>query len=241
MSGRTLYLAAAAAVLAAVLLLARITHTPAAVFTDPHSGIIVVDAGHGGIDGGAGVDGLLEKDINLAIAQRLNKALTRKGYTVVMTRDADISLDDQNQLSRSRHRRDLIARTEIINASRAELFVSIHENVSKKTSADGSIVLYGTRFPQSRAIALCIQRALNGILIDGEKRTIHDPRTADFYLLYNAEIPGVVVETAFLSNPRERKLLSEDGFQEKMARTIVLGIEQYFSQAGMASNDTPNW
>lgn len=214
-----------------VLFFGRVGNRPANMFTDPQSGIIVIDAGHGGIDGGACRDGILEKDINLSIAMKLKAVLEDRGYTVVMTREEDISLDTLDRSSQNRHRRDLAARTAIINGSNAELFVSIHVNYySRRPSADGSIVFYGDYFPQNKIMALCIQRALNGIVVNEEKRTVHDPREGDYYLLNHSQVPGVIVETAFLTNAAERKLLCEDAFHDRLARAIALGIEQYFSQ-----------
>lgn len=217
-----------------ILLLSRAGNRPAHLFTGPHSGVIVVDAGHGGIDGGACRDGILEKDINLSIALKLKSILEERGYTVVMTREEDISLDDLDQSGQNRQRRDLAARTAVINGSGAELFVSIHVNdYARRPSADGSIVFYGDYFPHNKALALCIQRALNGITVNGQKRTVHDPREGDYYLLNHAQVPGVIVETAFLTNAAERRLLADDAFHDRLARAVALGIGQYFSQTGM--------
>lgn len=206
-------------------------NAPAHLFTAPRNGVIVIDAGHGGIDGGASTDQLIEKDINLAVALKLRDALIKKGFRVVMTREEDVSLDSLNNSSQSRHRRDLIARMSIVNGSHAELFVSIHaDSNARHPAADGSIVLYGDTFPHNQSLALCIQRALNGITVNGKKRTVHDPREGDYYLLNHAQIPGVIVETAFLTNAAEHELLKQDAFRDKLARAVALGIEQYFSQ-----------
>lgn len=209
-------------------------HAPAHLFTAPRNGVIVIDAGHGGIDGGASTDQLMEKDVNLAVALMLRTFLIEKGFRVIMTREEDVSLDSLDHSSQSRHRRDLSARTSIINGSHAELFVSVHaDSNARRPSADGSIVLYAEQLPHNQYLALCIQRALNGITVNGEKRTVHDPRVGDFYLLNHAQIPGVIVETAFLSNAAEHELLKQDAFREQLARAICLGIEQYFSQMSL--------
>jgi N-acetylmuramoyl-L-alanine amidase len=205
------------------------TRTLVIEFTDPNNGIIVIDAGHGGIDGGTNRGDLLEKDVNLAIAQKLKGILEEKGYTVIMTRNDDVSLDDLNHSSSSRHKRDLNARVSIINSISAQLFVSIHVNSSGSSKADGSIVLYSQRFEQNEMLACCIQLALNSLTIDGENRTTHNPRKGDFYLLNNSDMPGVIVETAFISNAKEKKLLAEDEFRAQLASAISDGIEQYLS------------
>jgi len=151
-----------------------------------------------------------------------------------MTREEDISLDSQNNSSQSRQRRDLAARTSIINGSHAELFISIHaDSNARRPAADGSIVLYRDTLPHNQYLALCIQRALNGITINGRKRTVHDPREGDYYLLNHAQIPGVIVETAFLSNAAEHGLLKQDAFRDRLAKAVALGIEQYFSQTSL--------
>jgi N-acetylmuramoyl-L-alanine amidase len=191
-------------------------------------GNIVVDPGHGGIDGGTNKDGLLEKEINLAIAEKVRSLLVQDGYSVVMTREEDVSLDKLNRSSSSRHKRDLNARIDMINNSNAKLFVSIHVNCNEiKPATDGSIVFYGGRFPQSERLAYAIQRALNDMVVNDAKRTVRDPRKEDFSILRNAEVPGVLVETAFISNAAERKLLAEEGFRSQLAEAIAKGIKQY--------------
>jgi N-acetylmuramoyl-L-alanine amidase len=88
---------------------------PANVFLDPKNGIIVIDPGHGGVDGGTTKEGIFEKDINLDISQKLKLLLVQKGYTVILTREKDISLEKLDNSQRSRHLRDLNARANIIN------------------------------------------------------------------------------------------------------------------------------
>lgn len=217
----------AAFIISVYVCLSIISHYKS-TFIDPRSGTVVVDPGHGGIDGGTNRQGILEKQINLAIALRLKEYLETRGYTVVMTRETDVSLEDLHKSGDSRHMRDLKARLGIINNSNAQLFVSIHVNCNiKRPVTDGSIVFYGDRFVENRSLAYSIQRALNGIEVDGKKRTVHDPRKENFFLLKNATIPGVIVETAFMSNDRERLLLTKDEFRDELARAVADGIERY--------------
>ena len=201
---------------------------PVDEFIDPRNGIILIDPGHGGIDGGTNKDGILEKEINLSIALKMRTILEKNGYTVLMTREDDISLEDLDYTEQSRHRRDLKARANMINSSNAQLFVSIHVNCNlKKPTTNGSIVFFGDRFPENEMIAMTIQRKLNLITLDSGNRMIHDPREAGFYILDNAKIPGVIVETAFISNSVESKLLTEDDFRERLASAICNGIIDY--------------
>lgn len=208
-------------------------------FVDPKSGIVVVDPGHGGIDGGANKDGILEKEINLAIGIKLKKQLQEKGYTVIMTRDEDVSLDNS---SKSRHQRDLNARAAIINNSNAQLFISIHVNCNiKKPSTSGAIVFYSNKFDQNKSLAYFIQRALNNISLKNKKRTIHDPAEAKYMILRNTNIPGVLVETAFISNEEEKKQLLNESFREETAKAIVFGIEQYLEPNVLTSPLSNYW
>jgi N-acetylmuramoyl-L-alanine amidase len=222
------------------LLLLHYVRTPTIEFVDPQSSIIVIDAGHGGIDGGTNRVNLLEKEVNLAIAQKLKSILEEKGYTVIMTRNDDVSLDDLDQSSSSRHKRDLNARVSIINSSNAQLFVSIHVNSSNNSAADGSIVFYSQKFEQNETLAYCIQLALNDLTVDGERRTMHNPQKGDYFLLNHSDIPGVIVETAFISNAGEKILLSEDEFHMQLASAMADGIEQYLNNQKSLSSSLAN-
>lgn len=205
-----------------------LSNQPVNSFIDPKSGIIIVDPGHGGIDGGTNKDGILEKEINLAVSKKLKKILEEKGYQVSLTRDEDIALDSFDSAGRNRHQRDLNARANMINSSNAQLFLSIHVNCNfKRPATNGSIVFYNDNFVENKVLAYAIQRALNTMEINGEKRTIHDPVQAKYYLLTFSKIPGVIIETAFLSNSAERHLLTKEEFREQLAEAIANGVENY--------------
>lgn len=211
-----------------IFLLIYLQANPANAFLDPKNGIIVIDPGHGGVDGGTSIEGILEKDINLDISQKLKLLLVQKGYTVIMTREEDISLEKLDNSQRARHTRDLNARVNIINNSNAQLFLSIHVNCNdKKPSTDGSIVFYNDKFEQSKELAYSVQRALNNMLVNGKKRTVHDPIKAKYFILNYSDVPGVIVETAFISNMKERQLLQNETFREEIAEAIATGVDQY--------------
>lgn len=198
-------------------------------FIDPDNNIIVIDPGHGGIDGGAYQDSVLEKEINLDISKRLKYYLELKGYTVILTREEDISLDKLSNKGGSRHQRDLNARVDIINNSNAQLFISIHVNCNlRKPQTDGSIVFFNDKYPQNEMLAYSIQRALNDMSYENKKRTLHEPQKGDYFLLEHSKIPGVIVETAFLSNIMERELLKHPKFRDEIAKEIDIGVEEYF-------------
>lgn len=233
--GRKFLYAVAAAVAAFVLAFTSLlsASSPADHFEDPKSGIIVIDPGHGGVDGGANTDGVLEKDINLAIAQKLKSLLEREEYKVVMTRERDIALDYLCDMDTSRHQKDLNARADIIGSCNAQMFVSIHVNCNfSRPKTDGSIVFYGERFQQNKILAYDVQRELNNIPINGGQRTVHDPQKGEYFLLKHSQVPGVIVETGFLSNQEERGLLQTEGFQQQLAAAIGEGIEKYLKESG---------
>lgn len=203
---------------------------PANIFADPQSGIIVIDPGHGGVDGGTNKDGILEKEVNLALARKLKNILGQKSYKVIMTRDKDVSLDSLCDMDIGRHQKDLRARADIINSSNAQLFISIHVNCNfNRPATDGSIVFYSDRFSQNRELAYTVQRALNNMFVNGRKRTVHDPQKGEFFILKYSEIPGAIVETAFISNEEERKLLLKEEFQDQLSSAIGEGIVMYLN------------
>ncbi len=193
-------------------------------------GVIVIDPGHGGVDGGANRGDMLEKDFNLDIALTLRAILEDRGYTVVMTRDKDIALDKLNQSSRSRHTRDLNARVDIINKSGAALFVSIHINSNPgDPSENGSSVFYRSKSDQSRDLAAEIQKALNSAVNEAYGRKTHAPQPGRYYILSHTGIPGALVEGAFLTNAADRQLLKTAEFRRQVAAAVADGIENYLA------------
>ncbi len=198
---------------------------------DSCSKVIVIDPGHGGIDGGTTLSGLLEKDVNLYIAKKLKSYLQEKGFEVKMTRDKDVSLDGLSKEGSTRHLRDLNARVNIINSCNATLFLSIHVNCHlKNPSANSAIVFFSSKYPDSKALAANVQKELNAITINGNKRREHEPHLADYFILNNSDIPGVIVETAFISNDYDRSLLKTDEFKDELAKAIAAGAENYFKE-----------
>lgn len=193
---------------------------------------IVIDPGHGGIDGGAVKNNVIEKNINLDTSLKLKALLTQKVYNVVMTREADIALDEMGDGS-SRHMKDLNARINIINNSDAQLFLSIHTNCNaKRTATNGSIVFYNKRYEENSIIAYDLQRALNNMSMEGIVRAKHNPVAEKYYIIDHAKIPGALVEMGFLTNTLDRELLNQDDFRQLIAETITAGVEEYFSKAG---------
>lgn len=174
---------------------------------------IVIDAGHGGGDVGSIREGINEKDINLSIAQKVQQLLEQQGATVIMTRayDQDLSLE---------------ARTKISNDSKADLFVSIHQNAIEDNVTHGIETWFEEAKIESRKLAECVQASVIEAT-NGKDRGTKSHES--FYVTQNTKAPSVLVECGFISSDTERMLLKDSTYQDHLARGIVKGISQYFS------------
>lgn len=189
--------------------------------------IVVLDSGHGGFDPGKiGITGAVEKDLNLAIALKVKRNLEHQGITVVMTRDGDYGLYNEN--SSSKKKEDMRARVNLINQSGAVLAVSIHQNSFTNSSYDGAQVFYYTGSAQGEQLAKSIQQSFI-TYVDPENHR-EAKANSDYYLLKNSAIPAVIAECGFLSNPDEEALLMTDEYQEKVAWAIYMGILNYMKE-----------
>lgn len=185
--------------------------------------LLVIDPGHGGIDGGAiGYNGSLEKDINLEIATKLAKNLKNQGYDILMTREEDEYIKYNY-------------RTMVANENKADLFISIHCNsLDNNKSVKGVQVLY---YPNTNINKQGLYNEdLAEIVMDsitkgtkGENRGLVPRR--DVYVLSYTEMPSILIETGFITNPEEEGLLLDGGYQDKYVDSIVEGIESYFKEA----------
>ena len=192
---------------------------------------VILDAGHGGFDGGAvAADGTIEKDINLKITLTLAGFLKQNGYNVILTRAADESTEDRD-LSKisSRKRSDLKNRLNLMKKYPEAVFVSIHLNKFTTSAANGSQVFYSGNDERSKLLGDSIQRSIvKGIQPDNVR--VNKKATSSTYLLYNAVVPAVLVECGFLSNSAELERLKNYDYQTKMAFCIYCGINDYFSK-----------
>lgn len=194
---------------------------------------IILDAGHGGEDGGAvGVDGIVEKDINLSIALKLKDLLEVGGYNVVMTRDTDTSIyDDDAESLREKKRSDLKNRLEIIGDhtnNKNAVFVSIHQNKFPNPKYFGTQIFYSKNDPKSEELANSVKNSVVGLIQPENKRAIK-PANQKIFLLNNAQIPAIVVECGFLSNEEEAKKLGSEDYQNKMAFSIYCGVLEFLT------------
>ncbi|MFF2482830.1 N-acetylmuramoyl-L-alanine amidase [Paenibacillus sp. NPDC058071] len=202
----------------------ELAHTPEGDGWAVPSATVLIDAGHGGIDGGASVGDTLEKDINLAIAQKLYLLLNSQGIPSVLNRTGDYALSDENSwhLSRSRHRRDLSQRRQLTDEIDTQLLVSLHVNSTKNRSKKGPLVLHQEN-GESALLAFCIQDALNRQQDTG----FYPKEGKPFYLLRRVDQPSVIVEMGFISNEEDRTMLTDPRRQLQIASAIASGIRQY--------------
>ena len=192
---------------------------------------VVIDAGHGGFDAGkVGVDGTLEKDINLLIAQKLKSLLEAADVNVIMVRTEDTGLYEET--SSNKKRQDMNARATLMNEANADCVVSIHQNSYPEEAIDGAQVFYYTNSSQGKNLASLIQNTLISKVDPSNHRT--EKSNNSYFLLKNVSAPIVIVECGFLSNWKESKKLVDDAYQQKLAWAIHLGILQYLN--GVTAN-----
>jgi len=181
--------------------------------------VIVLDAGHGGWDPGMVSGKVVEKDINLCIAKKLQVFLEQGGATVIVTRLEDIGLADKKSA-------DMQARRLIANTSHADIFISIHQNSYSSSSVKGFQAFYYNESDNSKKLATSIQGRLKEFVNPGNK--LESKSNKNYYVLKQTEMPAVLVECGFLTNPGERGALTSDEYQEKIAWGIYLGVVDYF-------------
>jgi len=200
----------------------RAAASPAAC-PDP---VILLDAGHGGEDGGAvGVGGVVEKDLSLAVTLKLDSFLRAMGYQTILTRASDMDLHDVTASTmRERKVSDIHNRFAMQEALRdKDLFVSIHMNKFPGSGAHGTQVFYSKNTPRSSLLAQAIQESVVRLVQPENTRQIK-PSGDSIYLLYYAKKTAVLVECGFISNAEEAEKLQQDEYQNRIAFAIACGI-----------------
>ena len=197
--------------------------------------VVVIDAGHGGEDGGASsAAGLLEKDVNLSVSFALRDLFEAAGVPVVMTRIEDKLLYDRNVDFQGRKKvLDLAARRIIAEKTAetaaagggASLFISIHMNAFPAPQYSGMQVWYSTGDPLSKDVADSIQTASTALMPDNHRKT--KAAGSNIYLLDRIQSPAVLVECGFLSNPEEADRLSNEGYRQALAAVIYAGTTKF--------------
>lgn len=195
------------------------------------SPVVIIDAGHGGFDGGAeGAAGTVEKDINLPVALKVRELLTLFGFEILMTRESDISTCDEgiDRISEKKTS-DILNRFALIEAHPEAIFLSIHQNKFPDSSQSGAQMFYGPKSGESALIAGILQQNFREMLQPENERQIKEA-TDSVYLLYHSPIPSVLIECGFLSNPEEEALLGDEQYQNRIAFVIAASILQYIEQ-----------
>lgn len=205
---------------------AMLTSAASARATTRSVPVVVIDSGHGGFDPGKiGIDGSLEKDINLQIARKLKTYLEASGVKVVMTRDADCGLykgTDKNKKSA-----DMSNRCRLINDASPTLTVSIHQNSYHEEPIHGGQVFYYKDSDQGKKLAEIIQERFTYVQ-EGENKRVAKANDS-YYLLLHVRSPIVIVECGFLSNSADAANLNSPDYQDRLAWTIHMGIMEYIN------------
>lgn len=183
--------------------------------------VIVIDAGHGGMDGGTtGISGTKEDAVNLAIAKRLNAVLSLFGYETAMTRTGESDLSTKGETIRARKQSDLRNRVSQINTLPSAVMVSIHQNHYPDSQYHGPQVFHTT---DAAELAGAMQTALNAVLDSG--RT--EKAASGVYLMEHISHPGILVECGFLSNPAEEQQLSTPEYQRALAAVMAAVLARF--------------
>ena len=203
--------------------------------------VIVIDPGHGGIDGGGkSQSGILEKDINLSIALKTKEALESKGYKVVMTRTEDIGLyTEGNKKVREKKREDLANRVKMKKESNCDVFISIHQNMFPQKSCKGAQV-WSAGNEESKKLGQIIQQRFKEDVDSSNKRVAKVANKE--YMILNDGHKGasLILECGFLSNPDEGVLLTKEDYQAKIANAILKSIDEYFNGEEVKQKDINN-
>lgn len=186
---------------------------------------IVIDAGHGGEDGGAvSCTGVLESQLNLEVATRLNDLLHLLGYNTVMLRTEDISLHTEGNTIAAHKISDLKNRVDRINQAENALLVSIHQNFFSESVYCGAQVFH-TDDPEGEMLATSAQAAFIRHLNPGSQRNIK--KATGVYVMEHIQCPGILVECGFLSNPEEEAKLRQEAYQQKICVILASCISKY--------------
>ncbi|EHQ88734.1 N-acetylmuramoyl-L-alanine amidase [Desulfosporosinus youngiae] len=197
--------------------------------------VIVIDPGHGGADPGAQNSGIKEKDVNLDISLRLGKVLESKGCKVILTREVDKDFFLPGFVKgRMAKRAELDNRINIATENNADLFISVHANSFSKRNSYGMETYYHLKSSSGKALAEKIHEQLTQVQPDNKRKA----KAGDYYIINQEEIPAVIVEVGFISNPKERKLLLSEDYRNSVANAIGTGVEQFFTAFPMGVRES---
>lgn len=184
---------------------------------------IVIDPGHGGYDPGVWRNNVEEKEIALAVSLALRDWLQSAGARVMMTRETDKDL--LVPVAGPKKTQDMQNRLKIVRSAKPDLFISIHANSISSSRWRGAQVFYKPDGEKSKALAEYIQQELIRVLAN----TTREVKPGNYLVLNESEVPAVLVETGFISNPDEVRLLCDPKYRAKLAWAVYLGINRYYS------------
>ena len=214
----------------AVALCVQALYSPQAVAAVEAQMRVVLDAGHGGIDGGVTgrATGAKESDVNLAIVHCLKIELEDMGFEVILTRKTEAGL--YGAATKGFKKRDMQRRKEIIEESNPDLVISVHQNFYPTKKTRGGQVFYKKNAKKSKALAVSLQDKINALYQEqgAKNRKI---QTGDYFMLDCCVCPSVIVECGFLSNADDEKLLINEGWQKRLAQSLAAGVVAYFSDS----------
>ncbi|WP_232699829.1 N-acetylmuramoyl-L-alanine amidase CwlD [Brevibacillus daliensis] len=215
-------------------------HSSWTTWTLPLAGtVIAIDAGHGGLDGGAvSKDGkLIEKEITLPISLYLRDFLQQSGAYVIMTREEDKDLSSDGAAKKGKRKsEDIRNRVKFINENTPDLLVSIHLNSILQEKWNGAQTFYFPAFEESGLVANLVQDEIKRVLENTERLP---KKTDDIFLIREVKTPAVLVEVGFLSNKVEAEKLGTEEYQKAMANAIYQGILRYYSDEKIKPSSTP--
>lgn len=187
---------------------------------------ILIDAGHGGVDGGAtSCTGVLESQINLEIALRLNDLFHLLGYDTKMIRTEDISVYTRGETIAQKKVSDLKERVRIVNETENGILLSIHQNNFSDNRYSGPQVFYaGTE--GSEQLAKQVQSAFSALAPQSKRNC---KKSHGVYLMEHIERPGILIECGFLSNPEEEALLRREVYQKKLCAVVTTAVTSFLS------------
>ena len=187
---------------------------------------ILIDPGHGGYDGGARArdSGVWEKVINLDVALRVEKSLIAQGASVIMTRRQDEDLCSADRpAALTKKRQDMLARVEMAVSAKVDMVLSIHMNEYRARGESGPQVFYREGSDTGRLLAGCMQEALIQHLAPRKERAA----MAGDYFILQLDVPSVLVECGFISNPDEERLLLSADYQTRLGEAVTAGVLSY--------------
>lgn len=195
-----------------------------------YRGVVAVDAGHGGADGGVigKRTGVKESELNLKVAKLLGEYLISNGYKVVYTRQND-TMHTHPKVRDNKKRADMFKRGDIINAAKPDAVISVHMNFYSSPSRRGAQVFFDRKSERGRAFADIMQSALNADINRSNGGREYSALSAEKYLLSCSPYPSIIVECGFLSNPFDEANLIDPDYQATLAYTLFKGVTEFLN------------